>query len=132
MNEAWTAEMVTVLAIGLVLVSAASLAAGILFALRADAGIKKRDDLIQTLADRLMAGDWANFIAGQTGDLFNIDRRVGLKQSINVTPTPTMPLRRNRVKPEPDDFGADDMTVELGPLVSSPEDEEAMMNETGR
>lgn len=98
---------------------------------------ERQGKLIRLLVDRVMAGDWANLIAGERGELTQIDRSVGKpKEPVKPLPPakrfPDVPRHKsghstNRpvAKDEgPADIGQDDMLDTMAPLVGNPAEEE--------
>lgn len=93
---------------------------------------ERQGKLIRLLVDRVMAGDWANLIAGERGELSQIDRSVGkpkkpIEAPVRGRPAVHRPQPIPTTQPkdeEPADIGQDEMLDTMAPLAGDPAEEE--------
>ncbi|MFH1575014.1 MAG: hypothetical protein ABIG68_13600 [Acidobacteriota bacterium] len=102
-----------------------------------DRVLERQDRLIRSLADRLMAGDWANLVAGEQGQTRDIDRRHGTKIGRGVPARNAPSAARDSAAAQAPGrsrtpLAADDNMASLGPLVADPALEEDAALPVGR
>ena len=126
--SAWaTAMIVAILSGGLVAVVLAVIGGLLWLTGRAFRAQHDQTELTREMADRFMAIDWGNYIAGQNGNMIQIDRTLRRDPPM-AWPDASKDAAAKKPDFVEDSFATDefsgDMVEQLGPLMGDPAEEE--------